>query len=149
MVRTATITQRVAECAPRLIAAPWTAIIGIILLVDRVFDVFLGTGAPANATIQRLGGVPARRSRGSKSDITGVQQVTPTMPNHTPVLVRATAQHGDGGYAGVNESWAQDHSLGPSDGDGKGLRYQSDYRPGQLGSKTMGIVRVQHRENEE
>ncbi|MBO0884892.1 MAG: hypothetical protein J2P17_32075 [Mycobacterium sp.] len=149
MARTATITQTVVECAPRLVAAPWAAIIGIILLLDRIFDVFLGTGTPAGVTIQRLGGVPARRSRGLQSDTAGVQQVTPTMSNHTPMLIRATVQHSDGGYVGVNESWAQGHSLRPGDGDGKGLRYQSDYRPGQLGSKTMGIVRVQQRENEE
>lgn len=131
MARTATITQRVVECAPRLVATPWAAIIGITLLLDRIFDVFLGTGASASVTIQRLGGVPVRRSRGLESDTAGVQQVVPAMSNHTPMLVRATAQHGDGGYAGVNESWAQGHSLGPGDGAGKGLRYQSDYRPGQ------------------
>jgi hypothetical protein len=139
MARTEAITERVVECAPRLVATPWAAIIGIILLLDRIFDVFLGTGAPASVTIQRLGGVPVRRSRSLESDTAGVQQVTPTMPNRTPTLVGA----------GVNESWAQGRSLGPGDGDGKGLRYQSDYRPGQLGSKTMGIVHVQHRENEE
>jgi hypothetical protein len=149
MARAEAITERVVECVPRLVATPWAAVIGIILLLDRIFDVFLGTGAPASVTIQRLGGMPVGRSCSTKSDIDGVQHGAPTMPNRTPVLVGAAVQHGDGGYAGVNESWAQSRSLGPSDGDGTGLRYQSDYRPGQLGSETMGIVRVQHRENEE
>jgi hypothetical protein len=148
MARTAAITERVVECAPGLLATPWAVSIGIIRLLDRIFDVFLRAGAPANVTIQRLGGVPAGRSRCLELDTDGVQHVAPTMPNHPPVFVGATVQHGDGVYAGVDESWAQSRSLGPA-GHGNGLRYQSDYRPGQWGSKTTGIVRVQHRENEE
>jgi hypothetical protein len=164
------IARRVVERAPRLIAPLWAAIIGIILLLDRIFDVFLGTGAPAHAAVQRLGGVPAGRSRSLESDTADAQHVTLATPNREPVIVRAelvqedgsriirptgyklselvhvTVQRSDGVYAGANEAWEQSRSLGPGDGDGKSPRYETDYRPGQVGANTMGTVRVQHRE---
>jgi hypothetical protein len=164
------IARRVVECASRLMAPPSAAIMGIILLLDRIFDVFLGTGAPANAAVQRLVGVPAGRSRSLESDTADAQHVTTATPNREPVIVHAelveedsgrvmrptgsmlpelvhvTVQRSDGVYAGANEAWEQSRSLGPGDGDGKGLRYESDYRPGPVGANTVGTVRVKHRE---
>lgn len=59
-------------------------------------------------------------------------------------FVHVTVHRSDGVYVGLNEAWEQGMSLRPGDGDGKGPRYESDYRPGQVGANTMGTVRVQH-----
>src|SRR5262245_26339213 len=131
MSRVVAIAGRVAECAPGLVATPWAAIIGIILLLDRIFDVFLGTGAPADAVVQRLGGVPAGRSLSSKSDTADAQRVTSPTPNGESVIVDVKLVHGegnavlrpaeyeprgpvsgavqrsDGVYVGVNQAWKQ------------------------------------------
>jgi hypothetical protein len=170
MGRFVAITRGVVERTPGLIATPWAAIIGIILLLDRIFDVFLGTGAPADATLQRLGGVPALRSRSSESDNADAQCAAPvaSIPepavvgaelaagegnpfihpagHNPPEFVHVTVQRSDGAYVGPNEAWEQGMSLQPDDGDGKGPRYESDYRPGRVGAGTMGTVRIQHRE---
>jgi hypothetical protein len=81
------IAKRVAEPAPGLIAAPSAAVIGVILLLDRIFDAFLTTSAPADAAVQRLGGVPAGRSRSPESDTVGARRVTQAKPDPEPVLV--------------------------------------------------------------
>jgi hypothetical protein len=171
MSQVVAIAGRVAERAPELVATPWAAIIRIILLLDRVFDVFLGTGAPADAVVQRLGGVPANRPLSSKSDTADRQRVTSPTPNRESVIVGAklvqgernavvrsagctppgpvseAVQHSDGvSSVGVNQAWKQSRSLEPGDGDGKGLRYESDYWPEQAGANIIRAVRVQHRE---
>jgi hypothetical protein len=147
------IAERVVERAPGLIAAPTAptaAVIGIILLLDQVFDVFLSASAPAEAAVQRLGGVPAGRSHSLESDTVGARRVAPAMPDPEPVLVNTelvegegnramcpagcqprelvhdTVQRRDGVYADRNEAREQGRRLGPSDGEGP--RYESDYR---------------------
>jgi len=147
------IAKRVVERAPGVIAPPSAqsaAVIGIILLLDQVFDVFLRASGPADAAVQRLGGVPGGRSRSIESDTVSARHVTPAMPDPEPVLVNAefvegegnpamrpvgyeppqfvhdTVQRRDGVYADRNGAREQGRLLGPDDGEGP--RYESDYR---------------------
>jgi hypothetical protein len=60
MSRTVTIAGRFVERTARLIATRWSAAIGAIFLLQWVFDVVPAAGALAGATVQRLGGAPAR-----------------------------------------------------------------------------------------
>jgi hypothetical protein len=129
------MTGRVVDRASGLVATPWAAIVGIILLLDRIFAVFLGTSAPTDAALYRQGGVPARRSRSLESDTADAQYVALATPNPEPVLVgaefvegegnrvmrpaghkppqlaHATVQRSDGVYVGLNEAWEQGRGL--------------------------------------
>lgn len=116
MSRDGAIAGSVVERAPGLIATPCAAVIGITLLFDRIFDVFLGTGASAETVVQRLGRVAAGRSRSSQSDTADTQRVTPPTPSHKSVI------------------------------DGEGRLYKPDYLAHASGVNTVGAIRVQHRE---
>jgi hypothetical protein len=130
----AAITGRDVKRASGLIATASPAAIGIILLLNRIFEVFPATGTPAGAALQRLGDVPARRSRSLESDTADAQHLVPAMPNPEPDILGAElvegeanpvmrpaeykpsepdnmVQRSDGVYVGLNEAWEQGRSL--------------------------------------
>jgi hypothetical protein len=58
MSRIVVIAGRSVERSARVIAVPWAATIGMILLFHWVFEVARVAAAPSNNAVQRLGGHP-------------------------------------------------------------------------------------------
>jgi hypothetical protein len=130
------ITGRFIERSAGLIATLWVAIIDMILLLDRSADIFLRTGLPADAAVQRLGYMPSGRSCSLESDTVDARHATLSTSHRELVVVGAGrviregnpvmrpagykppepvhdgVRCSDGGYVDADEAWVQGRSLG-------------------------------------
>jgi hypothetical protein len=90
------VAERFTERSAGLLATLCVAIVDMILLFDRRADGFLGMKSPADATAQRLGGMPSGRSQSLKSDTADARHITPSTANRELVIVGAVRVAGAG-----------------------------------------------------